>query len=141
MKTQETLTALLQPFYQINEDVINGNKGAVDMYLLLHQLSKVLDEIKEGIYSQAIVDMEKDKIAVIDGFKLEYREGAGRYDYSTNPEHKKLQEQIKAIEEQMKAAHKLYLQGRSIVDDNGEVVPIPAYKSNKPSINVQREKS
>lgn len=105
----------------------------------LHDLSKaLLDDIKES----AVADAGKwdEKKFEYMGFVVEKRSGAGTWKFDHIKPWKDRKEALKEVEEQCKAAFKLWEKGQTVIDDNGEVVEPAIYTPGADVIAISRPK-
>lgn len=119
----------------------DGNANPLEVYAEIEILLKELKLAKDQIFQLAYDEAEKqnDKTFEMNGFKFERRDGGGRFDYKGIDYWELKKKELDGIQSLMQQAYKAFQgNGSTIVDENGEVVPIPIYKPNKGSLSVKK---
>ena len=124
---------------QLVQDVLDGNENPLKAYAVLKELSKQvsdgISQIEDGALEEAAKYGEKTFEAL--NYKFEVREGARRYNFKNIPEWVSASEKLKEMESTYKQAANAYEKGKTVIDDNGEVVPVPEVTFSKSSIVVK----
>ena len=126
-------------FLKKKEQVLNGEYNALELYSELSDLEKAIKAAKDEILEDAITEFEKHGAKSVKeyGFEISATQ-SGRYDYSSNQTYMQLKNQMKDIEDKMKAA---YSTQSTILDDNtGEVYEPASYKASKVSLKFKKLK-
>lgn len=124
---------------QMVQDVLDGKENPLKAYAILKDrksnLEKCIKEIEEHAFEEASKYNEKTFEDM--GFKFELRDGSRRYNFRSVPKWREYNDQIKYFEKSLKDAANAYQKGKTMIDDNGEVVPVPEVTYTKPSISVK----
>lgn len=123
----------------LTQDVIDGNENPLKGYAILKQLQKQVANAISEIEEYALDEASKfgEKTFETMNYKFELREGGRRYDFKSIPQWVDANSKLKDIESTCKQAALAYEKGKNIVDENGEVVPVPVVKFSKSSITVK----
>lgn len=124
---------------QLVQDVLDGKENPLKAFAVLKglqkQVSTAISEIEEGAIEEAGKYGEKTFEAM--NYKFEIREGARRYSFKGIESWVETNKKLKDIEKQCKLAASAYEKGKQLIDDNGEIVPIPEITHSKSSITVK----
>lgn len=127
---------------QLIQDVLNGNENPLKAYAILKELSteiaNAINEIEDYAHEEASKFGERS-FETMD-WKFEIREGSRRMSFKNIDQWNELTKQIKEKEALYKQATLAYEKGKTIVDENGEVVPVGEVSFTKPSLIVKRVK-
>lgn len=125
---------------QLIQDVLDGNENPLKAYAILKELSsdiaKAIKEIEDYAHDEASKFGEKT-FETMD-WKFEIREGSRRMSFKNIEHWNELNKQIKEKESLYKQATLAYEKGKTIVDEDGEVVPVAEVTFTKPSLIVKR---
>lgn len=119
---------------KIVEQVLGGEISPLDTYIELKTLEKEIADALTKIKDDALLEAQKYNGADYKGFRIEVRDGGGRYSYDHIDDYKQLKEQLKSLESKYQSAYKQSLKSISLIDDNGEEVPVARYTFSSPSI-------
>lgn len=109
-------------------------------YVVTKRCSDILEAARKAITPQTVQKLETEGKITIAGYVLSMRKGAGRYEY-TDPEYKKLKEQVKLAEEQRKSAYKMALSGGVfVIEETGEVIPPAVYNEGADTVTMTKAK-
>ncbi len=125
---------------QMIQDVVDGNENPLRAYALLKEKQKDIQEAIKHIEEYAIEEAEKhgEKIFETMDWKFEMRNGARRCVYKNIPEWVEANKALKDRESLYKQAALAYEKGKTIVDENGEVVPAAETTFAKSSLIIKR---
>ena len=118
--------------------VEDGELCPLKAFIELKRMEKLIKEGIDQIKSEAVSEAEKygkDEFQYF-GAKVQAKQGGGRWDYSEIEEWKRKKQEIKDLETTHKSAFDHYKKGKELVVD-GEVVQIPKYIGNKPTVNIK----
>ena len=126
---------------QLVQDVMDGNESP---YKALYELKQQLTTLKSAI---EVVEVEafnqaeyEDKTFVKDGYQMEKRNGAKRWNFKNCKDHQIAKDNLKEIEDGLKTNYKLWESGKSAVDEFGEVGDVPLVTYNKDSMIIKKVK-
>ena len=124
---------------KIVQDVIEGNESP---YKALYDLKQQLATLKSAI---EVVEVEafnqaeyEDKTFEKDGFKIEKRNGAKRWNFKGCKTYQIAKDNLSEIEDELKANYKLWEMGKSSVDEFGEIGDVPQVTYNKDSMIIKK---
>lgn len=124
---------------QLIQDVIDEKENPLKAFAVLKGLQKQIadgiKEIEEGALEEAAKYGEKTFEAM--NFKFEVREGRRTYSFKNIESWVETNNKLKEMESTFKQAASAYEKGKTVVDDNGEVVPVPEVTYSKSSITVK----
>ena len=124
---------------KIVQDVIEGSESP---YKALYDLKQQLATLKSAI---EVVEVEafnqaeyEDKTFEKDGFKIEKRNGAKRWNFKGCKTYQIAKDNLSEIEDELKANYKLWEMGKSSVDEFGEIGDVPQVTYNKDSMIIKK---
>ena len=124
---------------QLVQDVLDGKENPLKAFAVLKELQKqisnAISEIEDGAFEEAAKYGEKTFEAM--NYKFELREGGRRYSFKNIDNWVSTNNKLKEIEKQCKLAATAYEKGKQIIDENGELVPLPEITYSKSSITVR----
>ena len=124
-----------------NGDVTPG-KGLIELKKieqeLKSQLYAISDEIR-AIEQDAQIEIE-ELGGIIDGYKVQFRNGGYSYDFSDIEEVVKAKELLKELEKKYITAFQMKQKGMIPITDDGEVLAVPNAKPRKGSIIIKAVK-
>lgn len=136
-------------FIEMQDELINSVKqaeeGEISILDVAIQFEKQKGQLEDALkFIKQFKDDNAETIAGeaaeypdgYKGFKIEYRNGATRYDYKGIPDWVKANDHKKEVEDKYKAMLKAKLKGSSFanVSEDGEELPMPEMKYSKSSI-------
>lgn len=97
-------TEIAKQVEQVTAQVAEGNINPLRAYGLLSALEKVVSEAKKSIVELAITEAEKypEKEIGVYGAKFQVKEAGVKYDYSSDPQWRDLQNEIDIIRAEQK---------------------------------------
>ena len=113
--------------FNLANDVKEGKADAIVTMKTLSDLAKGIEGYKKEVYEKAL-KLSQDyshKTFEHKGVKVEKRNGSKLWNFKQIKEWSDLNDNIKLKEAGYKSAYENYERGVSLVDDNGEQVPIP----------------
>lgn len=129
---------ILEYLHKINEAVINGEKPALEAYVELTEIGKLLDSVKKGVQDEAITEIEKHGKGVHElyGAKIQHKNGAAMYDFKHIPEWAEKKADLAKLEDSYKALYRAKYLGDFAKVEDGEVMELPKVTYRKDSIQV-----
>ena len=121
------------------QSVIDGESNPLEVLGLLKDVEAMIAKAKAEIEPGVIAEARKYHGQTWQGWGIEVRPSAGRWDFSNNPEWVRLRDAIKEVEDAGKAAHKEYEKGRRMVSEDGEVITPAEYKAGKETVFFSRK--
>ena len=121
------------------QSVIDGESNPLEVWGLLKDVEPMIAKAKAEIEPGVIAEARKYHGQTWQGWGIEVRPSAGRWDFSNNPEWVRLRDAIKEVEDAGKAAHKEYEKGRRMVSEDGEVIMPAEYKAGKETVFFSRK--
>lgn len=140
------LSSVLNFIQNIIDDVDNGNREALDVFITFKSISEALDKGKKLIDDKAIKEASKYQNDTYNGFKLSIVNGRKMYSFKDIPEIETKQKEIKELETKYKSALNgvqkgiVQVQGEHWIDENGELLPFPTISFGKDYIKIEKEK-
>lgn len=124
---------------QLIQDVNDGNENPLKAFAVLKELQKNVSDALGYIEEYAMEEAEKYGAKTFEAmnYKFELREGSRRYSFKNIEKWVGLEKQRKDLEATLKNAASAYEKGQTVVDENGEVVPVPEVTYSKSSITVK----
>jgi len=126
---------------QLLQDVMDGNESP---FKALFELKQQLATIKTAI---EVVEVEafnqaeyEDKTFIKDGYKIEKRNGAKRWNFKACKDYQIAKDNLSEIEDGLKTNYKLWESGKSAVDEFGEVGDVPQVTYSKDSMIIKKIK-
>ena len=126
---------------QLVQDVMDGEESP---FKALYELKKQLTTLKSAI---EVVEVEafnqaeyEDKTFIKDGYQMEKRNGAKRWNFKNCKDYQIAKDNLKEIEDGLKTNYKLWESGKSAVDEFGEVGDVPLVTYNKDSMIIKKVK-
>jgi hypothetical protein len=126
---------------QLVQDVMNGEESP---FKALYELKQQLATIKSAI---EVVEIEafnqaeyEDKTFVKDGYKVEKRNGAKRWNFKGCKTYQIAKDNLTQIEDELKTNYKLWETGKSAVDEFGEIGDVPHVTYSKDSMIIKKVK-
>ena len=120
---------------ELVQNVIDGLEDPLKAYaLLLDQktyIEKCIKEIKEGALQEA---QKYDKTFELHGYKFESKKGGAYYDYSTIPDIKEAERNLKELKQEAIARTKTV---HDCLSEDGEILPKPIVKYKADSLSVK----
>ena len=124
---------------ELVQNTIDGKENPLKAYAVLKELQKQIvrgiAEVEEMALEEASKYGEKTFEAL--NYKFELREGSRRYVFKGIEKWDTLNQQLKDVEAECKQAAMAYEKGKQVVDENGELIPVPEVKFSKSSIVVK----
>lgn len=119
------------------ERVNEGYEDELKAYILFSEMEKCFKAAKESILEKAINNFQgyDQKTVELIGKKVSIAQ-SGTYSYTHYPAYVLKKDEIKAIEENMKASLNASKKGSMIVDENGEIIPAAIYTPSKMSLKI-----
>lgn len=108
---------------QLAQDAIDGNEDPLKAFGLLKRLQEA----------------EKFGTREFDLFKVEFKYGSRRFDFSDIEEWAKAKESLKVIEEKYKGAYTANEKGLMSVDEDGEVLTLPRVKYTPDTVVIKQK--
>lgn len=122
----------------ITEGIENGEIDALQAHLYFKAVQNVAKQVVDNTLSDAIAEADnygKDNKKF--GAEFSIKNSPDTLDYEQDEEYKRLNEQLKERKKLLNDAHKASQDGRSIIDESGEVVPVvPVKKHGGQTISV-----
>lgn len=126
---------------QLVQDVMDGEESP---FKALYELKQQLTTLKSAI---DVVEIEafnqseyEDKSFVKDGYKVEKRNGAKRWNFKACKDYQIAKDNLSQIEDELKTNYKLWESGKSSVDEYGEIGDVPLVTFNKDSMIIKKVK-
>jgi hypothetical protein len=119
--------------------VLAEEKSALQLLIEIRQIEAELNEAKKQIEALAIKEAREYDKQVLYGFRVEVRQSGAAWDFSGVEQVQNLKNKLKEAEESGKSAYRAYQQGKTLVDENGEIVPLPSYKAGKETVFLTRK--
>lgn len=144
MKELKQLTSVektITLFDDITSLIKSGDVPALKPYIISKRVQKRIEQFDKEIRENALEEAKQyEQKFSIDGVKVEYRNGSGRYTYNHDSEWNSYQEQIDKLKELQKQREELMKtamrhEGEFVVD--GEIVPPATVKYNSDSLIVR----
>lgn len=118
---------------------LENEEGYVQVFADFKRLIDWLTEQQAEIKDLAILEASKhpEKQFNVFGAKIQYREGAGRWDFKNLPDWNDKKKELETIEDKHKAAYQAWQRGGMYVDEEtGEQIQPAAYIAGSPTISV-----
>ncbi len=126
---------------QLVQDVMNGEESPFKALYLLKQELTTLKEAIEVVEVEAFNQSEyEDKTFIKDGFKIEKRNGAKRWNFKGCKDYQEAKDNLTKIEDDLKTNYKLWESGKSAVDEFGEIGDVPKVTYSKDSMIIKKVK-
>lgn len=124
---------------ELVQNAIDGIENPLKAYAVLKELQKQVSDGISQIEEAAIEEASKygEKTFEAMNYKFEIREGARRYSFKNIEQWNEASKKLKDIEALCKQAAMAYEKGKTIIDDDGEVVPIAEVTFSKSSLVVK----
>jgi len=108
---------------QLVQDVFDGQEDPLKAYAIAKEYEKSVKECLEALKEAALEEASTyEKNFEHAGFKFERRDGKATYSYKHIDSWNEANNKKKHIETTAKDAFKAYSQGKTMVDDQGEVI-------------------
>jgi len=121
------------------QSVIDGESNPLEVWGLLKDIDAMVAKAKAEIEPGVIAEGRKYHGQTWNGWGIEVRPSAGRWDFSNNPDWNRAKDAIKEIEEAAKSAYKEWEKGRRMVSEDGEVITPAEYKAGKETVFFSRK--
>jgi hypothetical protein len=121
------------------QSVIDGKVNPLEVWGLIKEVESMISKAKAEIEAEVIAEGKKFHGQTWNGWGIEVRPSAGRWDFSNNPDWNRAKDAIKEIEDAAKSAYKEWGKGRRMVTDDGEVIAPAEYKAGKETIFFSRK--
>ena len=119
----------------------NGNLNPLEVYIELKNLESFVKECKDLVQLDALIEAEKYKGQIFNGYEVDVRSVGGRYTYDHIDEISALKAQIKELEKAAQDSYKLSAKGSIMMNDQtGEVTPPAHYKEGSTAIILKLKK-
>jgi len=123
----------------IVKDVQEGHLEALAAYARLKTLDAQVKEAISEVFDLALEEAEQhDKTFKQHGYVFERRNGRRSYSFNHIPEYKEAKAFVKEMEDKYKDAQAQSEKGNTLVDENGEVLPMAKVTYSKDSIIVRK---
>ena len=119
---------------KIVEQVLGGEISPLDTYIELKTLEKEIADALTKIKDEALLEAQKYNGADYKGFRIEVRDGGGRYNYEHIEQWNALKEQIKEVERMAQLSYKNQHSGYFMNELTGEIFEPARYTFSSPSI-------
>ena len=121
----------------IIEEVTDGNKNPLDVYIQAKALQKISKDVIDKIKDQA--RNEADEYSKIDstynGAKFSVGNSGDTLNYESDMEYLKLKEKLEDRKDTLKTAYKLSLKDKKSIDElTGEIIPVVLVKKHSEQI-------
>ena len=140
------LSNFLSYIENITNDVLNGNRDALEVFIAFKSISDVLDKSKKIIDEVAMNEVEKYQNENYKGFKVSVVQGRKMFDFKGIKEYSEKQKELKEIEDKYKSAFEgvqkgtVQIEGENWIDQNGEILPLPKISYGKSYIKLEKSK-
>jgi hypothetical protein len=121
------------------QSVIDGKVNPLEVWGHIKEVESMISRAKAEIEAEVIAEGKKFHGQTWNGWGIEVRPSAGRWDFSNNPDWNRAKDAIKEIEDAAKSAYKEWEKGRRMVTDDGEVIAPAEYKAGKETIFFSRK--
>ena len=121
------------------QEVMEGKKSAFEVLFTLKQAAKDIKKFTEIVEVEAFNQCEyEDKNFVRDGYKVEKRAGAKRFNFKGCSNYIKANDELERVKDGLKTNYKLWEQGKYSFDENGEIGEIPEVTHGKDSLILKK---
>lgn len=114
--------------------VLGGEISPLDTYIELKSLEKEIADALTQIKDVALLEAQQYNGSDYKGFRIEVREGGGRYNYDHIEQWNNLKEQLKEIERMAQLSYKNQHSGYFMNELTGEIFEPARYTFSSPSI-------
>jgi hypothetical protein len=121
------------------QSVIDGKVNPLEVWGLIKEVETMISKAKAEIEAEVIAEGKKYNGQTWNGWGIEVRPSAGRWDFSANTNWNRAKDAIKDIEDAAKSAYKEWEKGRRMVTDDGEIIAPAEYKAGKETIFFSRK--
>jgi polyhydroxyalkanoate synthesis regulator phasin len=130
------------PVKDIYNLVKNGEIDPIKAIVVLKQLEKKAKEYKSMIDEIVLDELSKygKEGATVDGYNVNTRSSAGRWDFKHLTEIQDLEKQLKELKEKHKGAYKQMLHNLTTLGEGGEVIVPANFKQGKDIIIITKNK-
>lgn len=131
----------------ITNEVLSGNRDALEVFIAFKSIADVLDKSKKIIDDVAIKEVENYQNETYKGFKVSIVQGRKMFDFKNIKEYSEKQCELKAIEDKYKSAFDgvqkgtVQIDGENWIDQNGELLHLPKISYGKNYIKLEKIKS
>jgi len=125
--------------HEINEQVLNGEKDALEAYIELKKIADTATAIMKEIKPDALTEADKydGKTFQAFGAQIEKRNGGGVWSFKHLQDWNEINKKKKEVEDLHKTAYKLKGQEAIINPDTGEIIEPAEYKPNADTISIK----
>lgn len=138
MTIEKNINTLEELTTQAEEGYISGLDVYVELKKAIDHLSALQDRVKPIAIEEA--SKEDEKQFEKNGASIQYRDGAGRWDFKGLDDWTAKKGELSEIESRHKAAYQQWQRGLQMVDENGEVVAPAAFTPGAATISVSFRK-
>jgi len=127
---------------KITQQVIDGKLSPFEASYLIKEQINILKTHLEIVNREAQnKSVYENKNFSKDGFKMEKRNGRKLWDFKDCKSYKIAKHNLTEIENDLKANFSMFEKGKSVIDENGEIMEVPLVKYCDDVLIIKKEKN
>lgn len=127
-------------FIEMLNKVEGGEINPLDLKIEIKAISTLLEGIDKQIAPIVALEGSKWHNQTYSGFKIEYMDSGGRYDYSHIAEWNELKLRMKDIESNAQASLKALDKNQTMIDDDGAIIEPAVWRATSPYLKLSKIK-